>query len=169
MSPPPHAPPSSAFPNPRLGCLPLFSFLFFSSPRWHAGGTLSFSLLHERCNRPRIVVPLFSCRVSVFAVVYFAFCTFSIHGEIFFHPSLPSFLKDTWASPPPICMEYFVCMYVCAPRVCSVQGGHKRTLNPLELQLQTLRAIKWVLGLQLWSSVRVVTFSTAEPPFQLLV
>jgi hypothetical protein len=60
-------------------------------------------------------------------------------------------------------------MYVYAPWVCSDQGGHKRTLNLLELELQRIVSHRVDSWTPLWCSVRVVVASTAEPSFQRLV
>lgn len=41
-------------------------------------------------------------------------------------------------------------MWVCACE-CNAQGGHKRTLEPLELSYRWLGAATWALRTELWS------------------
>jgi hypothetical protein len=37
---------------------------------------------------------------------------------------------------------------------CSTSGGQKRVLNPLDLELQMVVVVMWVLGIEIWTSAR---------------
>ena len=45
--------------------------------------------------------------------------------------------------------------YVCALSACSIHGGQKRTLDPMELRLQMV--VMWVVGIEVMSSARAAS------------
>lgn len=56
----------------------------------------------------------------------------------------------------------FTCMFVCIPRACWCSQRWEEAMHPLELQLQMLLTVLWVLGLNLGPPQEQVLLST-EP------
>lgn len=60
----------------------------------------------------------------------------------------------------------FVCLQACMLQVCLVTlGGKKRVVDPLELGLEIVVSVMWVLGADLGSSMRAASALTTEPSF----